>query len=113
MSASECLCRQWPRSFGCSQSSRRFGCNAGVLASITVGFLSSYSGYRGANGISDRNAENERKHERDRLHLVPPHAEPFFQGYCKRSTNQVLSNQIHRFRSCLNEAAGRGFCQGL
>ena len=57
MSVSERWCRQWPRSFGCSQSSRRFGCDAELLASIMVGFLSSYRGYRGANGISDRNAK--------------------------------------------------------
>jgi hypothetical protein len=78
MTASECLRRQWPRGLGCSQSFRRFGCNADVLASIMVGFLSSNSGYRGPNGISDRNAKNERKNELDRFHLVSPHAEPIF-----------------------------------
>jgi hypothetical protein len=62
------------RSFGCSQSP----CDAEVLASIMVGSLPSYSGYRGANGISDRNAKNERKKELDRFHFVPPHTEPIF-----------------------------------
>ena len=85
----------------CSQSSRRFGCNADLLASIMVGFLSSYSGYRGANGISNRNAKNECKNELDRFHSLPPVPEPIF--YRKWSANQVLSNQIHRLRKgCLN-----------
>jgi hypothetical protein len=70
MSVSERWCRH--RSFGCSQSSRGFGCNADLLASIMVGFLPSYRGYRGANGISDRNAKDERKNEPDRFHFVPP-----------------------------------------
>jgi hypothetical protein len=51
MSASECLCRQWPRSFGCSQSSCRFGCNAAprlrvmpeVIGEVLTGRLASLS----------------------------------------------------------------------
>jgi hypothetical protein len=78
---------------GCSQSFRRFGCNADLLASIMVGFLSSYSGYRGANGISDRNAKNECKNEIDRFHSLPPRTEPIF--YRKWLANQALSNQIY------------------
>jgi len=77
MSVSERWCRH--RSFGCSQSSRRFGCSADVLASTMVGFLSSYRGYRGANGISDRNAKDERKKELDRFHFVPPYRANFFE----------------------------------
>jgi hypothetical protein len=70
------LSEPWCRHRSCLQSSRRFGCNADVLASIMVGFLPSYSGYRGAKGISDRNAKSERKNELDRFHFVPPHTEP-------------------------------------
>jgi len=108
MSVSE----RWCRHLSCSKSSRRFGCNADVLASIMVGFLSSYSGYCGANGISDRNAKNERKNELNRFHFVPPPMTPFFQGYRTWSGNQVLSNQIHRLRALLqsmivNQARGQ------
>ena len=98
MSVSERWCRH--RSFGCSLSSRRFGCNADVLASIMVGFLSSYSGYRGANGISDRNAKNERKNELDRFHFVSPLTEPiFFNGTASGRPIKFLSDQIHRLRN--------------